>query len=79
MKEEKQEKSQEAVEPKEMSWREKRRLERKGRGGILAGLILVILGAGFLLQNIFPWFSFNYVWPSILVVIGLYLVVRGLK
>jgi predicted membrane protein len=46
-------------------------------GKVLFGVILVIVGIGLLLQNLFDWFSFNFAWPLIIVAIGVYLIMRG--
>lgn len=48
----------------------------RGNGRILFGLILLIIGIGFLLQQLLPSFSFNYVWPIIIIAIGLFLIFR---
>lgn len=43
---------------------------RKRNGPAIAGIILIVLGSLFLLDNIFPSFSFEHYWPLILVAIG---------
>ena len=43
---------------------------------VLFGAILIIVGVGLLLQNIFSWFSFNYAWPLIIIAVGIYLLRR---
>jgi hypothetical protein len=48
----------------------------KTNGRVLFGAILLIVGVGLLLQNIFSWFSFNYAWPFIIIAIGIYLLMR---
>jgi uncharacterized membrane protein HdeD (DUF308 family) len=53
------------------------RNDRKGR--VTGGIILVVLGVLFLLQNFFPWFRFEQFWPVILIVIGLVLLFRSRK
>jgi hypothetical protein len=42
----------------------------------LAGLILVLVGVIFLLANLSPfwWLSFSFLWPLVLVVVGLALI-----
>lgn len=40
----------------------------------LIGVIIILVGLGLLLQNIFGWFSFNYVWPIVIIIIGIYLI-----
>ena len=43
---------------------------RKRNGPALAGIILIVIGSLFLLDNMFPSFSFEHYWPLILVAIG---------
>ncbi|HEY8909791.1 MAG TPA: PspC domain-containing protein [Desulfosporosinus sp.] len=44
----------------------------------MAGGILVILGAFFLLERVFPyWFDMSKMWPLLLIVIGLAIILRG--
>jgi hypothetical protein len=50
---------------------------RRHRGGLFVGMLLIIIGIGFLLQNLFSWFSFDYVWPVIIIAVGLYFIMRG--
>jgi len=45
----------------------------------LPGLILVGLGVIFLMREYFYWFSFGDLWPILLVVIGLFLILRHRK
>lgn len=54
---------------------------RRPRSGIWAGLILVLVGAYFLLRNfgLVDWLRWDYVWPVVIIVIGLYLVLRRLR
>jgi hypothetical protein len=49
---------------------------RRPQARILAGVLVMLVGSGFLLNNLFDWFSFNYVWPLIIIAVGLYLIVR---
>lgn len=46
---------------------------RDRHGRFLGGALLIILGAGLLMKNLFYWFNFVYVAPVILIAIGLYL------
>ena len=46
----------------------------------MAGGILVILGAFFLLERVFPyWFDMSKMWPALLIVIGLVIILRGAR
>ena len=44
------------------------------RGG--AWLVLVLVGGIFLLRRIYPAFSFNQIWPVVLIVVGLFIILR---
>lgn len=46
-------------------------------GGFLPGIILVILGMIFLLDQAFYWFDFDYIWPLLLIGIGVMLLYRS--
>lgn len=50
-----------------------------GQGRFLAGGSIIIVGLGLLLQNTIPGFSFNYVWPLLIIMVGLFLIVRKQK
>ena len=43
-------------------------------GRMLLGSIVLIVGIGLFLQNVFSWFTFNYAWPFIIIAVGIYLV-----
>lgn len=48
--------------------------ETNPHGRAILGVILVALGAFFLVRNLFPWIPFfesRYVWPSLLILIGI--------
>lgn len=48
-----------------------RRQERRERSGVMAGLLLVALGAIFLIQNFVPDLSIGRLWPILLLALGL--------
>ena len=48
-------------------------------GAILVGLLLVGLGAWFLLQRFIPQIDGRVVWPAVLIVLGLALVVGAMR
>lgn len=51
-----------------------KKVQRKERNtALIFGLILIIIGLGIMLKNMFSWFTFHYVWPVILIGIGLYI------
>ena len=41
------------------------------------GWILVVVGGFFLLRNVAPWLSGHYLWPLIIVAIGVIIIIRG--
>jgi len=43
------------------------------------GIIVLIVGIGLLLKNVIGWFSFNYVWPLIIIAFGIHLINRRSK
>lgn len=49
----------------------------KDNQGLVGGLVLIVLGVLFLLQNMLPDFHFGDYWPLILVAIGVGLLWRG--
>ena len=55
---------------------DKRDWKSHGRGRILAGTLILLVGIGLLLNNLFPWFSFDYVWPLLIIAVGLFLIMR---
>ncbi|HEX9917482.1 MAG TPA: PspC domain-containing protein [candidate division Zixibacteria bacterium] len=42
----------------------------------LPGIILVVVGLVFLLNNILPWFRFDIIWPLVLVVLGIAILLK---
>jgi phage shock protein C len=54
-------------------------LERGDVNKYLPGLILIILGFVFLLSQIWNWFSFAYIWPIIIIAIGVFLIYRAMN
>jgi phage shock protein PspC (stress-responsive transcriptional regulator) len=70
-----------ASEPTRREARRARRAARRGSGnpGMVFGLILVIVGAWFLLRQYLPSLDLGWVMPGALIVIGLVLVVGALN
>ena len=50
-----------------------------GRGPLLAGVILIALGALFLLREVVPGFSWSTVWPWASIAIGVVLIVLAVR
>lgn len=46
------------------------------RSAKIIGMLLISLGLILLIKNVFGWFQFRYLWPVILVVFGLYLLLK---
>jgi phage shock protein C len=54
--------------------------ERRGGGAEVIGIALVVLGGFFFLREAFPdAFDSDYVWPVLLIVIGLVVLARGVR
>jgi len=55
--------------------------EKTDKTKLIAGVVLIALGAFFLLNtlNIFVWFSFFKLWPVVLIVIGAVILLKGLN
>jgi len=51
----------------------------KKRSRVIGGLILLCLGALFLINNFLPRFNFGKIWPIVLIIIGLVVLTGGLK
>ena len=49
-----------------------KKVKDNGNGTIILGIVVVLIGAGLLLKNLFAWFNFNFVWPVAIIAIGLY-------
>lgn len=52
--------------------------ESKTKGAIIAGVILITLGALFFIDNLVPNINFGDLWPIFLIVLGLVILVTGL-
>lgn len=52
------------------------RTRGEGRGGIVAGSILIVLGAIFLIGQFVPDLGIEKLWPLVLIVIGLAVMFR---
>jgi phage shock protein C len=53
--------------------------ERSELNRLLPGLALIVLGLIFLLNNLIPWFRFRYLWPLILIVLGIFILIKAQK
>ena len=53
--------------------------ERSQLNRLLPGLALIFLGLVFLLNNLIPWFRFRYLWPLILIVLGIFILIKAQK
>lgn len=50
---------------------------RSGGGGMLAGIILVLLGAFLLLRQVTPWLNASIGWPVVVVAVGIVILVSA--
>lgn len=58
---------------------EEEAVEKKGEANkYLPGIIIVVVGLVFLLDNILPWFRLGIIWPLILIVIGIALLAKAI-
>lgn len=60
-----------------------RRARRGGSGdssraGLVGGLVLIVIGAIFLIREVLPWFDWNLWWPIGLIVLGAFFLVLAL-
>lgn len=53
--------------------------ERSDLNRLLPGLALIFLGLVFLLNNLIPWFRFRFLWPLILIVLGIFILIKAQK
>ncbi len=51
----------------------------KHNNRILGGGILIFLGVAFLIQKYVRWFDFDFMWPLILVAVGVYIIFKNRK
>jgi phage shock protein C len=54
-------------------------IEKSKLSYLLPGLALIVVGLIFLMNNLFPWFRFGYLWPVILIVLGIALLLKTQK
>jgi phage shock protein PspC (stress-responsive transcriptional regulator) len=57
----------------------KRSADSPGRGRMIAGMILIAIGLLFLVDQFLPtaWLSFQYLWPLLIIAIGVAILVQG--
>jgi hypothetical protein len=58
--------------------RARRATGEPGRGGLVAGAILIVIGAFFLVREFVPWFDWNLWWPIGLIGLGALLLIVAL-
>lgn len=61
--------------------RRARRLEAVDSGGaaLIFGVVLIVIGAFFLLRQFLPWFGFHLWWPIAIVTLGILLIVVSVR
>lgn len=58
------------------AWREPAKFD-SGKGGLIGGVVLVLLGIMFFVKQFFNWFDIKYMMPIILIVIGFAIIFKG--
>ena len=53
--------------------------ERSELSRLLPGLALIVIGLIFLLNNLVLWFRFSYLWPLVLIVLGVAILIKAQK
>ena len=64
------------------AWRAQRRAARGGRpddSAILAGVVLIVLGAVFFASQLLPAFNWAFAWPVALIALGALLIIRSAR
>ena len=59
--------------------RARRASGQPGRSGLVAGAILIVIGAFFLVREFVPWFDWNLWWPIGLIGLGALLLIVALS
>lgn len=59
--------------------RARREAREPGRGGLVAGIVLIVLGGAFLVREVVPWFDWHVWWPVGLIALGGLLLVLALR
>ena len=67
------------VEARRAERRTRRNAGDPGRGGLLAGLVLIGIGGIFLIREFVPWFDWQVWWPLGLIGLGVLLLVFALR
>jgi phage shock protein C len=53
--------------------------EKSELNRLLPGLALIFLGLIFLLNSLIPWFRFRFLWPLILIILGIFILIKAQK
>ena len=59
--------------------RARREAREPGRGGLVVGIVLIVLGGAFLVREFVPWFDWHVWWPLGLIALGVLLLVLALR
>lgn len=59
--------------------RARREAREPGRGGLIAGIVLIVLGGAFLVREFVPWFDWHVWWPVGLIALGGLLLLLALR
>jgi len=57
----------------------KRTADSAGRGRLIGGMILILIGTLFLIDQFLPtaWLSFQYLWPLVIIAVGVAVLMQG--
>jgi phage shock protein C len=59
--------------------RARREAREPGRGGLVVGIVLIVLGGAFLVREFVPWFDWHVWWPLGLIALGVLLLLLALR
>jgi phage shock protein PspC (stress-responsive transcriptional regulator) len=59
--------------------RARREAREPGRGGLVVGIVLIVLGGAFLVREFVPWFDWHVWWPLGLIALGGLLLLLALR
>ncbi|HAW08728.1 MAG TPA: hypothetical protein DCW42_06110 [Bacteroidetes bacterium] len=53
--------------------------ERANKNRFLIGLILIIIGALILVNELLPYINGEYIWSALFIIVGVYLIILSLR
>ena len=55
------------------------KVKKRKNGNIIGGVLLITIGLFFLADDLFPWLSWEYLWPAALIIVGLAIIKMNFK